>query len=213
MPEIVVGVLAVVIGAFLCLRGHVAMRFLLAVWGAFVGFAVGAGLVDRLTEQGYLDSPAGWIVAILLAALFAALAYLFFAVSIILAMASMGFVLGSTVAATVGVEEAWGLVLIGVVCGAALALFAIVANLPQVLLIVISAFAGASVVITGLMLIFDVVDINAVVDAEVTAGDHPVWYVSGLVLAVVGIVVQVRHAAGAARRSVRATWSQPTAAG
>jgi hypothetical protein len=208
MPDVIVGLLAVAIGAFLCLRGQWAMRLLLAIWGAFVGFAVGAGLVDRLTDQGYLDTPVGWIVAIVLAILFAALAYLFFAISIILGMASMGFVLGGTLASALGVTEAWGLLLVGALCGAALAVLAIIANLPQLILIVVSAFAGASVVISGLMLIFDVIDTDALIDAEVTARDHPGWYAGGIVLAVIGIVVQLRQT-GTVRRSVRETWSQP----
>ncbi|WP_162451675.1 DUF4203 domain-containing protein [Phytoactinopolyspora mesophila] len=202
------GLLAVIIGAFLCLRGQWAMRLLLAIWGAFVGFAVGAGLVDNLTDQGYLDTATGWLVAILLAIVFAALAYLFFAVSIILGMASMGFVLGGTLASALGVTEAWGLLLIGALCGAALALLAIVASLPQLLLIVISSFAGASVVIAGLMLIFDVIDIDAMFDAETTARDQPWWYAGGIALAIIGIIIQLRQA-GAIRRSVRETWSQP----
>jgi hypothetical protein len=208
MTEIVVGLLAVAIGLFLCLRGQWAMRLLLAIWGAFVGFAVGAGLVDRFTDQGYLDTALGWVAAIVLALLFAAFAYLFFAVSIILGMASMGFVLGGALASALGVTDAWGPLLIGALCGAALALLAIVANLPQLLLIVVSSFAGASVVIAGLMLIFDVIDTDAMFDAETTARDQPVWYAGGLALAVIGIVVQLRQA-GAVRRSVRETWSQP----
>ncbi|NED94792.1 DUF4203 domain-containing protein [Phytoactinopolyspora alkaliphila] len=208
MTEILLGLLAVAVGAFLCLRGQWAMRLLLAIWGAFVGFAVGAGLVDRLTDQGYLSTALGWIVAIVSALLFAALAYLFFAVSIILGMASMGFVLGGTLASAMGITEAWGPLLIGALCGAALAILAIVANLPQLLLIVVSSFAGASVMIAGLMLIFDVIDTEAMFDADATARDQPLWYVGGLVLAVIGIVVQLRQA-GAIRRSVRETWSQP----
>ncbi|WP_129662763.1 DUF4203 domain-containing protein [Phytoactinopolyspora endophytica] len=209
MTDTVLGLLAVAIGAFLCLRGQWAMRLLLAIWGAFAGFAVGAGLVDRLTDEGYLDTALGWIVGVLVALLFAALAYLFFAVSIILAMASMGFVLGGALASALGVAEPWGLLLIGALCGVALAGIAIVTNLPQLLLIVISALAGASVVIAGLMLMFDVVESDNVLDAEATAGEHSLWYVGGLVLAAVGMVVQLRQA-GAIRRTVRETWSQPT---
>ncbi|NEE04382.1 TM7S3/TM198-like domain-containing protein [Phytoactinopolyspora halotolerans] len=208
MTEIILGLLAVAVGVFLCLRGQWAMRILLAIWGAFVGFATGAGLVDSLTDQGYLASALGWIVAILVGALFASLAYLFFAVSIILGMASMGFVLGGALASALGVDEPWSLLLIGALGGVALAGFAIAANLPQLLLIVISAFAGASVTIAGLMLIFDVIDADNIIDAEATAGEHSLWYAGGIVLAAVGIFVQLRQA-GAIRRTVRETWSQP----
>src|SRR5690554_2479792 len=107
MTDVVVGVLALLVGLLLCFRGSGAMRVLLALWGAFTGFGLGAGLVAALTDQGYLATVTGWLVAIVLALVLAALAYLFYAVAIVLAFASMGFVLGQTPASVLGAGEPW----------------------------------------------------------------------------------------------------------
>lgn len=209
MVDVVMGVLALLIGLLLCFRGRGAMRVLLALWGAFVGFGLGASLVAGLTEHGYLASTAGWLAAIVLAIVFAALAYLFFAVAVVLAFASMGYVLGQTVATALGAGEAWLITGVGVVGGVLLALLAVVTNLPELVLIVVSAFAGAAVAVAGLMLLLDVFSLDEPATAQVPIADQPAWYVGQLVLAVVGIIVQLRSARRRELGSVRRSWSAP----
>ncbi len=207
MTDVVLGILALLVGLLLCFRGSGAMRVLLALWGAFVGFGLGAGLVAALTDQGYLETVTGWLVAIVLAVLLAALAYVFFAVAVVLAFASMGFVLGRTVAAALGADEPWVLTVVGLAGGVLLGLLAVVTNLPELVLIVVSAFAGASVAVAGLLLVLDRFDVDDVTAARVPLADQPVWYVGQLVLAVVGIVVQLRHTRRRRLGSVRRSWA------
>ena len=38
MQDIIVGVLAIAIGALFCFRGWIAMRIVIPIWGAFAGF-------------------------------------------------------------------------------------------------------------------------------------------------------------------------------
>ncbi|CAM3558684.1 DUF4203 domain-containing protein [Occultella aeris] len=207
MTDVVVGVLALVIGLLLCFRGSGAMRVLLALWGAFIGFGLGAVLVAALADQGYLATAAGWIAAIVLAVVFAALAYFFFAIAIVLAFASMGFVVGQTIASALGVSQPWLLVVVGLVGGIVLGLLAIATNLPELVLIVVSALAGAGVAVAGLLLLFNALDLNTLTDAELRIGDQPLWYVGQIVLAVIGIVVQLRYARRRRLGSVRQSWA------
>src|SRR5690625_726029 len=209
MVDVVMGVLALLIGLLLCFRGRGAMRVLLALWGAFVGFGLGASLVAGLTGHGYLDSAAGWLAAIVLALVFAVLAYLFFAVAVVLAFASMGFVLGQTLAIALGAGQGWLITGVGVAVGVLLAVLAVVTNLPELVLIVISAFAGASVAVAGLMLLLDVFSLTDPVTAQIPIVEQPAWYVGLLVLAVFGIIVQLRSARRRELGSVRRTWSAP----
>lgn len=208
MSEIITGVLAVLLGLLLCFRGSGALRILLAIWGAFIGFGVGAVAVTQLTGQEYLGTVAGWAGAIVGALVFGALAYLFYAVAVILGFGAMGFVLGQTVAAAVGAEEPWVLTVVGVVAGVVLALLAIATNLPELVLIVISAFAGASITVAGLMVLLDMLDVGSLVGgADVSLADHPAWYVGHLVLAVVGILVQLRRSRRRSPGTVRQSWA------
>src|SRR5690625_614638 len=65
MSDVVVGGLALLLGLLLCFRGSGALRILLALWGAFIGFGVGAVAVVQLTGQEYLGTVAGWAGAII----------------------------------------------------------------------------------------------------------------------------------------------------
>lgn len=205
MTDVLIGVLAIAVGLFLCFRGQWALRLLLALWGALVGFGVGASAVDRWTDQGYLDSPAGWVAAIVVALLFAALAYLYFALGIVLAMAAMGFVIGGSAADALGVESSTLLLVIGAVAGIALALLAIIGNLPQLILIIVSSLAGASVTVGGILLLLDEIS-TATLDGGSVAESGPAWATPViLVLALVGVFVQVRQLTPD-RRTVRENW-------
>ncbi|WP_413452942.1 DUF4203 domain-containing protein [Georgenia phoenicis] len=207
MSDVVVGVLAVLLGLLLCFRGSGALRVLLAVWGAFIGFGIGAVAVVQLTGQEYLGTVTGWVAAVAGAVVFGALAYVFYAVAVILGFGAMGFVLGQTVASAVGAEEPWVLIMVGLVGGVVLALLAIATNLPELVLIVVSAFAGASITIAGLVLLLGMLDVESLVGADVSLAGRPAWYVADLVLAVVGILVQLRHSRRRNLATVRQSWA------
>lgn len=209
MSDVVVGVLILLLGLLLCFRGSGALRVLLAVWGAFIGFGIGAVAVVQLTGQEYLGTVTGWVAAVVGAVLFGALAYVFYAVAVVLGFGAMGFVLGQTVASAVGAEEPWVLITVGLIGGVVLALLAIATNLPELVLIVVSAFAGASITIAGLMLLLDMLDVESLVGADVSLAGRPVWYVADLVLAVVGILVQLRHSRRRTLGTVRQSWAAP----
>jgi len=207
MDDVITGVLAVLLGLLLCFRGSGALRILLALWGAFIGFGLGAVAVVELTGQDYLGTVAGWAGAVLGALVLAALAYLFYAVAVILGFGAMGFVLGQTLAATVGAEEPWVLTVAGVVVGVVLALLAIATNLPELVLVVVSALAGASIAVAGLMLLLDVHDVEHLLSADVPVTGRPAWYVGYLALAVVGGLVQLRRGRRRRPGTVRQSWA------
>ena len=87
---------------------------------------------------------------------------------------------------------------------------AILADVPMLVVTILSAVAGAIGVTAGLMLVTGAMD-----SADFTGGgfadkvqDDWWWYALFLVVTIVGIVVQVRDAA-AMRRSLRAAWFTP----
>ncbi len=206
MNDVVLGLLALLIGLFLCLRGQWALRILLAIWGAFIGLATGAGLVSAVGGDGFLSTALSWIVGVVLAIVFSALAYLYYAIGIVLAMAAMGFVLGGTLASALGATQNWLITLVGVVLGVLLAILAIVGDLPQILLIVLSALTGASLVVGGLMLLTGTTDTDELTSAETSAADHPLWYLTFVLVAVVGMATQFRQPT-VLRGPVRDSWN------
>ena len=211
MNDVLVGLAAIAVGALFCFRGYVAMRLIIPIWGAFAGFMLGAGIIAGVDDAGFLRTTASWVVGLLFAVVFGALAYLYFEVSIALAMATVGFALGASVMAALGVEWSWLVVSVGVVVGALLAWLAIVADLPAVLLVGLTAFGGASVIVFGVMLLVDTVSTSDLESAQTTEriADDWWWYAIYFVVAIVGTVVQVRHVARLGQ-SARQQWAAST---
>jgi len=207
--DVVLGIIAIVVGLLFCFRGYLAMRFVIPVWGAFAGFVLGAGLVASFANEGFLASVLGWGVGLAVAFVFALFAYLYYEISVLLAMSAIGFAVGSSVMVALGVTWSWLVVLVGIAVGILLALVAIVGDLPMTLLTVLTALGGASVVVTGLMLTFGVVSLDDFDSATTTQrlGDDWWWYAIYVALAIAGVVAQIRSTVRL-RASLRETWEQ-----
>ena len=208
MENVVIGILAVLIGSLLCFRGYAALRVVIAVWGTFVGFLVGAGLVAGVTGEGLLASALAWTVGIAVAVLFGVLAYVYYAVSVIIGMGAIGFALGTTAMVALGVTWSWVIVLVGIAVGVLLAMIAIVGDLPLVILALLGAFAGASTIIAGLLLLVGVIDRQDLASTQTTASLELGWWwtVGYVVLAIAGIAAQLRSAE-ARRGTLREDWA------
>ncbi len=209
METVMFGILAVLIGGLLCFRGYLAFRAVIAAWGAFAGFVIGGGLIAGLRGESFLGTVFGWTVALSLAVLFGLLAYLYYAVSVVIGMGAMGFALGTTLMAAIGVPWSWVVVLVGVAVGILLALLAVAADLPLAILTILSAFAGASSIVAGLLLFVGAMDRADLASPDTTAALELGWWWIALyvALAVVGLVVQFRDAE-ARRGTLRDAWAE-----
>ncbi len=190
MNDIAVGSIALLTGAVFCFRGYLAMRLVIPVWGAFAGFMLGAGIASG--DAGFLGNALGWVVGIGLAIVFGVIAYLYYEVSVIIGMMGIGFVLGTSLMVAFGVTWSWLIVLSGVVLAVVLAFVAIAGDLPMVLLTVLTALAGASTIVAGLMLLVGTVDVEDF-DIGVTTenvADNWWWFVIYGGLVVGGIIAQ-----------------------
>ena len=203
MDDWVLAILLIGVGALFNLRGYVGMRFVFAMWGLLAGFGLGAGAVAAITGDGFLATGLAWVVGGVTAIVVAALAYLFYAVSVLMAMSAIGYVLGATLITALGVQWQWLIALVGIAAGIALALVALRFDLPSVLLIVLTATAGAAAVIAGIMLLGGTLDADSLSRATVTErlDDSVLWWLGYAALAVVGIVAQTAelHRIGAQR--------------
>ena len=184
MTDILLGLLAILAGGAMLVAGQFVLRLALPIWGFFAGFAFGAGLVAELADERFLGTVLGWVLGLVFALIFAVFAYLYFAIAVILAMAAFGFAIGSGLVVALGIDWNWVAVLV-----------------------VISSVAGAISVVAGLMLLVGSLD-----SADFTRGgfagkvqDSWGWYLTLVVLALVGIVIQARQRT-IMRRSVNEVW-------
>jgi Domain of unknown function (DUF4203) len=208
VDDVIYGLVAIAAGALFCFRGYLAFRFIIPLWGAFVGFSFGAGLIAEITGDGFLSTTMSWLVGLAFAFVFALLSYLFFAVAVVIAMGSIGFALGTSLMVAFGITWTWLIVLAGFALGVLLAFIAIAANMPMVVLIVLSALAGASALPAGIMLLVGAVDTDEFGDKAVTelANNDWWWYAVFAIFALVGLLAQVRSAERL-RGSMRDAWA------
>jgi hypothetical protein len=204
---VIVGLLALAVGALFCFRGYLALRVVIPVWGAFAGFVLGAGLVDSITGDGFLGTALGWGVGFAVAIVFSLIAYLYYEIAVIIGMSAIGFTLGSAVMVAIGVTWSWVIVLVGVATALALALLAIIADLPMMLLTLLTATAGATTMVTGVMLLVGTLSTDdfEVASTTETVDDAWWWYAMYAVLVILGIVAQVRDQERL-RQTLRQNW-------
>ena len=210
MSDWVAGLLALGIGAIFCFRGYLAMRLMITLWGALAGFALGASI--GADDGGILANTLSWILAIVLALVFALVAYLSYEVSVAIAMGSIGFILGASVLVAIGVTWNWVIVLVGLAAGVLLAIVAIIGDLPGIILVVLSALAGASAIVAGLMLLTDVLDTDRITRSGAITeqlNDDWYWYVIWAVAAAAGLLTQMRTRERE-METMRQAWSAPT---
>ncbi len=207
MADILLGVLAIIAGAVMLFAGQFVLRLMLPIWGFFVGFAFGAGLVAGLADERFLGTVLGWILGLVFALIFAVLAYLYYAIAVILTMGAIGFAIGSGIIVALGIDWNWLAVLVGLAIGVVIGIASIVANMPMIVLVILSSFAGAIGVVGGLMLLF-----GSLNTADFTRGaftdrvaDSWGWDLLLLVLAFVGIIAQARQAA-LRRQTINEVW-------
>lgn len=194
MNDVILALVAILAGALFCFRGYLAFRIVIPIWGAFVGFTTGAGLVSAIAGDGFLATGTGWIVGIVGALVFALLAYFVFEIAVAVAMGSIGFSLAMTLMVALGASWEWWTVAIGVLAGLALAFVAIVVALPMALLVVLGALGGASAIVTGIMLLVGEISVKTIDNgvAVTEANDGWWWYVLYLGLAIAGVISQQR---------------------
>lgn len=195
MTDILLGILAIVAGGVMLFAGQFVLRLVLPIWGFFAGFAFGAGIFAALADERVLGTLLGWVSGLVFAVIFALLAYFFYAVAVVLAMAAFGYAIGAGLVVALGIDWNWLAVLVGVAVGAVLGLVAVFGNMPMVVLSVVGALAGAVSIVGGVMLL-----VGTLNSADFTQGSFSsavdtswVWWVLLVVLALIGILSQTRQ--------------------
>ncbi len=196
-----IGVLGLLLGLGFVFYGFRLFLILLPIWGFFFGFLFGAGLVTALFNDGFLATVTGWVVGFFVGLLFAVLSYLFYWFAVLFLGASVGYAVGLGLLALLGNggDNLIGLI-VGLVAAAIGAGIVMILRVPKYLIILLTAIAGSIAAIAGVALIFQQIS-WAELSAGTTSAFQAVrdlgWLWAGgvVVLAVVGIVYQIRMTA------------------
>ena len=198
LEGLLIGALAILVGLAFAFVGYRFFLVLLPIWGFIAGFALTANAVAGLLNEGFLVTMLGWIAGFFVGLLFAVLSYFFWYVAVIVLAGTVGYALGASILAAIGVDSGFIVFLAGLAVGAAFFIAAIVLAVPKWAIVVLTAIGGAGAIVVGVALAigrFPVSDLSegGVVGAAI--GDSVLWGLAWAALAVAGVVVQLRSAA------------------
>jgi hypothetical protein len=195
LEGIVIGILGIVLGAAFCFAGFRYFLLLLPIWGLFAGFIVGAQATAALLGEGFLVSVLGIVVGVVLAIVFALLSYFYWWGAILVVAGSLGFWLTQWLLSLVGFTgDGIVITILAIVGGAALALVALVANVPKYVAILLTAFSGAAWLVAGIGLIPGIITKDEIANGALVGlyKESWVWIVLWGVVAAAGIIAQLQ---------------------
>ena len=196
LGTITLAIFALLLGAAFCFVGYRFFLVMLPIWGFFAGFWVGAYAISLILGGGFLGTTLGIVVGIVVGIVGALLSYLFYMVGVLIIAGAIGGALAQVIMSALGFD--FGLIMGLVILASALiaAGLTLLLNLQKLVIIVLSAMAGASLFVLSGMLFFGIVTV-----ADLQAGANflePIfhgawlWGIIWLVLAVVGALFQLR---------------------
>lgn len=165
---ILIGLLAIGIGAAWATYGLKAFTILLPIWAFFAGLLIGASLTVELLGDGFFATVTSWIIALVTGIAFALLSYFIYYAAVIILGATAGYALGAGLLASFGMDGFLS-VIVGLIGGVILAIAVLVLAVPAVLVVVISAFSGAAGVVNGALILLGVIKLDDV-DAGLMEG-------------------------------------------
>ena len=185
-PGMISGVLIILFGVVNCFFGYGIFRLLLGIWG----FLLGGGLALNLVS----DAPPVTILVVgaVGAVVGALLIYFLFRVGLFIIGTILGYTLTVALLTALGISE--NVLLLALVGALVFGLLALL--MDRVFIIVLTAFSGASTIVTGVSLLLDPQRVTQIISAgefgpafaETPALVGVIW----LLLAISGMMVQYR---------------------
>jgi uncharacterized protein DUF4203 len=193
--DFLIGLLILLVGAAFCFVGYRFFRILIAIWGFFAGFELGAAGMTSLFGQNFLGTTTGWVLGFVIGVILALLAYFFYYIAVVLLGASVGYSIGSGLIAAIGLNNPGFIsVIVGVVVAVVLAIIILAFNLPKLLIMLFTAIGGAAAILTGVLILFGQVHVVSLQYGIAVADIRASWFWSivWIALAVLGFVTQWR---------------------
>ena len=166
--QLLVGILAVLIGLAFAFGGWRFFLLLLPLWGFVVGFSLGTEAMRALFGDGTFATVTSWVVGFVIAVLFAVFSYLYYYIAIAVLAGTVGYALGASVWGLIGNEQGVIAFVIGLVVGVIFAAVALALNVPRYLVIVLTGLGGAAAVVAGWFILIGKVP-----------SDHVTWWQVG----------------------------------
>ena len=202
------GLIGILFGLAVSFAGYRLFLILLPIWGFIFGLVLGAQTIQALFGVGFLSTVTSWVVGFIVGGVFAVLSYLFYMVAVALIAGSLGYSIGVGLLLAIGMQMNFIVWLVGIVVAVVLVVVTFRFNLAKWAIIIATGIIGAEVIIGSIVLMFypnaDVLanPVKAVMSAS------PLVAILGIVVAVLGILAQVRQSRNFTLDSYN-RWSEP----
>lgn len=193
LEALLFAILAIVVGLGLSFMGYAAFRILLPILGFLAGLWLGMDIVkDFSMNYPLLGVSLGLILGLVLGGIFAAIAYFVYSLAIVIFGVSLGYALGAGFMLLIGFPNGILTFLVGVVVAVAMGILFMRTDMPKLYIIGLTAFAGASALIAGVLVLFGQIPPSELGLSFVNAyiGQSWFWILIWVILGTVGFFVQ-----------------------
>ena len=161
---ILVGLLAIVIGAAWALYGLKLFTILLPIWAFFFGLVTGGQWAAEVFGEGFFSTVLSWGIGIVFGLVLAAISYFWYYAAIVILGGAVGYSLGVGFFEWLGFGTGIIALVVGLILGAVFAIGTFLLGVPVLLVMIFSAFSGAAAVVNGVLILLGqikVEDVNA----------------------------------------------------
>jgi hypothetical protein len=193
LEQILVGIVAIVVGLAWAFYGFKAFIILLPIWAFLVGFAAGASWLQELFGEGFFATVTSWVGGLVVGIVLAVLSYFWYYAAVVIVGGALGYTLGAGFMGALGFDGILAIAA-GLVVGAILAFITIVLAVPAWLVVVLSAVGGAVAVVNGALILIGRIKLEDISSGlgEGLLKDPLIATIGVIVIAAAGIVYQMR---------------------
>lgn len=191
---IIVGLLAVVIGAAWAAYGLKFFTILLPLWAFLFGLAAGAQWSQEIFGQGFFSTVLSWIIGFGFGLFLAVISFFWYYAAVVILGGALGYALGVGLMDWLGIDAHILGILIGLIVGAVFAFATFALGVPAFLVIYLSAISGSAAVVNGVLVLFGIVKLSGLNSSFFNGlfKQGAVGIIAWIVLSVIAIAYQLR---------------------
>jgi hypothetical protein len=193
LEALLFAILAILVGLGLAFMGYAAFRILLPILAFFAGLWLGMDLVSNFMQDfPIMGVSLGLILGLVLGGIFAAIAYFVYAFAVVIFGISLGYALGAGFMYAIGFPTPVINFMVGVTVAAVMGYLFMKADMPKIYIMGLTAFAGASAMIAGVLVLFGQIPPSQLGLSFINAyiAQSWFWILIWLVLGTVGFFTQ-----------------------
>jgi hypothetical protein len=205
---VIVGLLAVVIGAAWATYGLKFFTILLPLWAFIFGLVAGAQWSQEIFGQGFFSTVLSWIIGFGFGLFLAVISFFWYYAAVVILGGALGYALGVGLMDWLNIDAHVLGILVGLIVGAVFAFATFALGVPVFLVIYLSAISGAAAVVNGVLVGLGIVKLANVDSSFFNAlfKEGAVGIIAWIVLSVVATMYQLRDVGRTAASIDRAAY-------